>query len=288
MTERASGVGLGFRHEIATEMFATLPREIAWVEIHPENYIHRGGGFRANLEKAREHWPILTHGLTQCVGSPEPLDRAYAKELKTLLRAHDAPFHSEHLCFGSAGGVFSHDLLPLPFTRASRDRAVARIRELRDALECDIAVENISYYVHPGRAEQGELDFVLDVVEAADAKLLLDVNNIFVNSVNHGFDPRPFVEAIPHERVVQLHVAGHFVRPDGLIIDTHSEAVPRGVNELVELAIAHTGDVPILLERDGNYPPLEVLLGELRTLEEMRQRGLARRPAATPAWESRP
>ncbi len=276
------GVGLGLRHELAKELFETRPSEVAWVEIHPENFIGRGGSFAAMLEAARGRYDVVTHGLTQCVGTPDPLDAGYLAQLRSLLRDNRARWHSEHLAWSNLGGRFSHDLLPMPFTRAAVRRCAETIRELRDRLEVDIAVENASYYGHPGTPEMDEITFLLEVLEAADAKILLDVNNVWVNSRNHGFDPAAFISRIPRERVVQLHVAGHFIRPDGLIIDTHAEPICEGVYELLEHTLRHVGDVPILLERDGNYPSFDVVLDELRRLESVRARahaGIDRTPS---------
>jgi uncharacterized protein (UPF0276 family) len=277
-----NGVGLGLRHELSRELFDTRPDEVAWVEIHPENFIGRGGSFAAMLEQARSRYDIVTHGLTQCVGSPDPLDAGYLAALKSLLRANRASWHSEHLAWGNLGGRFSHDLLPMPFTRASVRRAAETIRALRDRLEVELAIENASFYAHPGEPEMSEIEFLGEVLEAADCKILLDVNNVWVNSRNHGFDPVEFVERIPAERVVQIHVAGHFVRSDGLIIDTHAEPVCERVYDLLEHALVHVGDVPILLERDGNYPALGAVLDELRRLESIRARALDARRICGP------
>ena len=282
MTNRPTGVGLGLRHELSRELFETRPREVAWVEIHPENFIGRGGTFAAMLEEARARYDVVTHGLTQCVGSPDPLDLDYVARLKSLLRDNRARWHSEHLAWSNLGGRFSHDLLPMPFTRASVRRAAETIRELRDRLELDVAIENASYYGHPGAPEMSEIEFLEEVLEAADCKILLDVNNVWVNAQNHGFDPAAFISRVPADRVVQLHVAGHFVRPDGLIIDTHAEPVCEGVYRLLDHTLAHVGDVPTLLERDGNYPSLEVVLEELRRLEAIRARALEARRLAPP------
>ncbi|MBX7191159.1 MAG: DUF692 domain-containing protein [Sandaracinaceae bacterium] len=283
---RPKGVGLGLRHELAKELFETRPREVAWVEIHPENYVGRGGTFAAMLEEARDRYDVVTHGLTQCVGSPDPLDLAYVARLKTLLRDNRATWHSEHLAWCNLGGRFSHDLLPMPFTRASVRRAAETIRELRDRLEIEIAIENASYYGHPGEPEMSEIEFLEEVLDAADCKILLDVNNVWVNAQNHRFDPAAFLSRVPAERVVQLHVAGHFIRPDGLIIDTHAEPVCDGVYDMLDHTLHHVGDVPILLERDGNYPALAVVLDELRRLEAVRARVLEQR-RLTPALEVR-
>jgi uncharacterized protein (UPF0276 family) len=273
------GVGLGFRFELAAALFESAPEGgPAWVEIHPENYLGRGGVFARHLDRVLERWPVLTHGLTSCVGDPEPFDPAHLAQLRALLRRTGGRLHSEHLCFGSAGGLYAHDLLPLPFTDEAVATAVQRIRELREALEVEIAIENTSYYAHPGGAPpRTELAFLLEVLERADAKLLLDVNNVFVNAVNHGFDAAAFLDAIPAERVAQIHVAGHLVRPDGLIVDTHAEPLRAEVLTLVERTVARVGpSVPILLERDGNFPPLPELFAELGALEALRVRAAAR------------
>jgi uncharacterized protein (UPF0276 family) len=279
------GVGLGFRFELASAMFeASAGAGPAWVEIHPENYLGRGGLFARHLDRVLERWPVLTHGLTSCVGDPEPFDRAHLAQLRALLRRTGGRLHSEHLCFGSAGGLYAHDLLPLPFTDEAMANAVQRIRELQGALEVEIAIENTSYYAHPGGLPvRSELSFLLEVLERADAKLLLDVNNVFVNAVNHGFDAAAFLDAIPPERVAQIHVAGHLVRPDGLIVDTHAEPVRAEVLALVERTLARVGPgVPILLERDGNFPPLAQLLAELDALETLRSRAAAPRDPGGP------
>jgi uncharacterized protein (UPF0276 family) len=262
------GIGLGLRQAIAeTVLSATVP-ELQFVEIHPENYLQRGGRFRAWLERARARWPVLTHGLTLGFGAVEPAEPTYVAALKRFLREIDAPWHSEHLCFSSADGVMLHDLLPLPFRRDALDVAVARVRELQTALECPVAIENISYYAHPGPAEMDEAEFLSEVLERADAKLLLDVNNVYVNSKNHGFDPLRFLERMPLERVVQIHVAGHSQR-EHLLIDTHGAAIRDEVYELLEHVLRRVGPVPVLLERDQNFPGFEVLHAELRRLHAL-------------------
>lgn len=269
------GVGLGLRHELSRALFDARPDDVKWLEIHPENYLGRGGHFASILDEARASYGIVTHGLTQCVGSPDPLDRPYLASLRAMLTTQGAAWHSEHLAWGNLGGRFTHDLLPLPFTRAAVRRAADVTRAISDALGLPVALENASYYGHPGDPEMDERAFLLEVLDASDACLLLDVNNVWVNAQNHGFDPHAFVRALPPERVVQVHVAGHFVRPDGLIIDTHAEPVCEGVYALLDTAIRHVGDVPILLERDGNYPELPRLLEELRRLDAIRERALA-------------
>ena len=257
---------------MARSTLSSAPPELGWLEIHPENYVERGGRFRSALDEARASWPIVTHGLTMGFGASEPAEESYVRPLRALLRELQVPWHSEHLCFSSVAGVMLHELLPLPWTRQAADVAVCRIREARDRLELPIAVENISYYAKAGQSEMGELEFMLEVLERADARLLLDVNNVFVNATNHGFDPRAYIDALPLARVVQLHVAGHFVREDALILDTHGEPVRSEVYELLEYTLRRTGPVPVLLERDGNFPVWDQIVAELETLDRIYRR----------------
>jgi uncharacterized protein (UPF0276 family) len=274
-----NGIGIGLRQTIADALFASDLPELQFLELHPENYVARGGRFLSMLERAEPRWPLLTHGLTLGLGAVEPAEPAYVRQLKALLDRLHTPWHSEHLCFSSADGVMLHDLLPLPFRRESVNTAVARVRELRDSLERPIAIENVSYYAHPGLQEMDEADFLLEVLEKADAKLLLDVNNVFVNSKNHAFDARRFLDRMPAERVVQMHVAGHTVRPDGLIIDTHGEAVRDEVYALLEYALERVGPVPVLLERDQGFPAFSELAGEVRRLHAIYTRATTLRTA---------
>jgi uncharacterized protein (UPF0276 family) len=269
---RFEGIGIGYRHALAQRILERDVPEIRWLEIHPENYVLRGGRFRHLLEQAREHWPLVTHGLSMGFGAVEPAEDAYMRPLRAFLHDLDAPWHSEHLCFSGADGVMLHDLMPLPLTREAIDTAVARIRETRDRLELPIALENISYYTAAGPSEMAEVDFLLEVLERADAKLLLDVNNVFVNSKNHGFDAHAYIDRMPAERVVQIHIAGHTVREDALIIDTHGEPVRDEVYALLEYTLRRVGKVPVLLERDQNFPPFEELVAEVEQLDAIYRR----------------
>lgn len=274
MQNVVEGIGIGLRYRMAQETLEAAPPELRWLEVHPENYMQRGGRFLSVLEQARERFPIATHGLTMGFGATQPHEPAYMNPLRDFLREVQTPWHSDHLCFCGANGVMLHDLLPVPFTRESVTNVVARVKEARDRLELPVAVENISYYAHPGVAEMNEVEFLLEVLEGADAKLLLDVNNIFVNSQNHGFDPRRYIDRIPVERVVQIHIAGHLVRPDGLIIDTHGQAVRDEVFELLDYTLRRTGPKPVLLERDQNFPDFAVLAEEIKRLDAIYQRAV--------------
>ncbi len=283
MSERKAieGIGLGLRHDLAAELFERAPDEVRWLEVHPENYVRRGGSFAQNLERAMDRWALVPHGLTLCFGNVDPFEPGYVRELKALLDRIDAPWYSDHLCFAGAHGVYLHDLLPLPFTREAIDVSVARLRELRDAIERPVAIENVSYYADPAPRAMDEPDFVLEVLEAADCQMLLDVNNVYVNAQNHGFDPRTYIDRIPPERVVQIHVAGHMTRKDGIIIDTHGEPMCDGVYDLLGYTLERMGPVPVLLERDQNIPALDTLLDELRRLTAIYDRSVAAHGART-------
>lgn len=263
------GVGLGLRMEIADALLGSEEGLVDFVEIHPENYVRRGGPYARLLERARRRFPIVTHGLAMSFGSVEPFDPAYLADLDAFLREVGTPFHSDHACFGSLGGHFAHDLLPVPFDRESRDTVVARVREAEAALSVPVAVENVSYYVPQGTDPLDEARFLVDVLERTSAGLLLDVNNVVVNARNHGFDPARWLDLVPAERVFQIHVAGHFVRSDGLRIDTHGEAIPDEVYEALAYVLRRIGPRPILLERDQGFPSFDALADELRQLRRL-------------------
>jgi len=266
MNRNLSGIGLGLRYDLATELLERKPTSVSWLEIHPENYVNRGGRYQEMLELAQRDWPIITHGLSTCLGALEPFDSDYLKELGLFLSDREIPWHSEHLCLGAVGDRFFHDLLPLPFTDEAAQIASQRLIEVRDAIDRPLALENASYYAPQCDDGLAEADFVVDVLERSDAKLLLDVNNIYVNSRNFGFDPKAYIDKIPADRVIQIHVAGHFVREDGLRIDTHGEPVPNDVYQLLDYTLRRIGAVPVLLERDNNVPPLDELLAEVEEL----------------------
>lgn len=266
MKKRPLGIGIGFRMDLAEELFERAPDAVQWLELHPENYIRRGGRYRSRLAKARERWPLVTHGLTMSFGCPRPHEREYMDELRDFVREVGTPWHSDHACFGGAHGAFVHDLLPVPFTDEAVSTMVARVREAQDQLDVDVAVENVSYYAAQAEDPLLEIDFLVEVLERADARLMLDVNNVYVNSKNFGFDPKRWIDKVPTERVVQMHVAGHFVRQDGLRIDTHGEAICDDVYELLDYTLRRVGPVPVLLERDNNIPPLDVVLAEVEQL----------------------
>jgi len=263
-----AGVGLGMRIAFARDLLDAQPAAVRWLEIHPENYVGRGGRFRAVLEEAADTWDLVPHGLTTNFGSPDRFDPTWLTDLRAFVDGIDAPWYSDHLCFCATGHAHLFDLLPLPRTAESIAVCVDRIHELQDALGRPVAVENVSAYL-PQEHEMPEIEFLLEVLDRADARLLLDVNHVYVNAQNHGFDPREYLAQIPGERVVQMHVAGHLVRPDGLRIDTHGEPICDDVFTLVGEVLQRIGPRPVLLERDNNAPPLDVLVDECERLQQL-------------------
>ena len=262
-----SGVGIGLRAGLAADLFEAAPPELAFVEVTPENYIGRGGRYAALLKKAAERWPVVTHGISLSLGGPDPLHLGTLAMLGSLLRDVGTPWHSDHLSFGCAGGTVLHELLPVPFTRAVARHVAERIDAAREVLGVPVAVENITYYAAASNSEMDEAEFVTEVVRGAGAGLLLDVNNVYVNARNHGFDPRAVLAKMPLARVVQIHVAGHDATDEKLLIDTHAEPVCEDVYSLLAWVLERTGDVPVLLERDDNLPPWEELCAEIRRLD---------------------
>jgi hypothetical protein len=212
------------------------------------------------------------------LGSVDPFDERYFRELRRFLERFEPPYHSDHLCWSGVDGRILHDLLPMPQTEEAAVHVAARVREAQDRLGLPMAVENISYYLTLGEPELAEHQLVQRVLELADCQLLLDINNVVVNSKNHGFEPIDWLSAIDLSRVVQLHVAGHEWRADDeLYIDTHGAAVPDPVPELLSWVIERTGPLPVVLERDNNVPALDVLLDEMEQLDGAYRSGLARR-----------
>lgn len=286
------GVGLGLRWEFLDDLVQRAegdgggagnaqgadPLPIDFLEVSPENYMKRGGRYPAALAWLAERYPVVTHGLTMSLGGTDPLDAGYLRELVTTIRALRSPWHSDHLCFSVANGRVLHDLLPVAFKEASVQPIADRIKAARDALGVPMAIENVSFYFHPGRAEMGEAEFLSRLCEAADCGLMLDINNAYVNSLNFGFDVDHWMAEAPLERVVQMHVAGHEWfevddrgigrpvapgSPGAMVIDTHGADVPDPVLSLLGRVVERTGPVPIVLERDQNVPDLAVLLDEM-------------------------
>ncbi len=269
-----SRCGLGLRRPMLDELLAMPTGRVGFLELAPDNWIGVGGRRRTALETLAERFPIYAHGLSLSLGGPEPFDPGYLARLRSFLDTLGCPIYSEHLSYCSDEGQL-YDLLPLPFTDEAVRHVARRIGEVQDALGRRIAIENVSYYAAPHPA-MSEIDFVRAVLAEADCGLLLDVNNIHVNSINHGYDPLDFLHALPAERVVAMHVAGHYVEAADLIIDTHGAAVIDPVWRLLDAAYAHCGVHPTLLERDFNFPPLAELLAEVDRIAAIQARHPAR------------
>jgi hypothetical protein len=274
--ERVRGVGLGLRWEFLDEVLEGPPLDVAFFEVSPENYMRRGGYYPQALERVGDRYPIVTHGLTLSLGSANDPNPTFVRDLRIELDRLETPWHSDHLSFTSAGETVLHELFPLPFTTASVGRVADRLRRLTDALDRPMAVENITYYAHFGAGTMPESEFISRVVEKSEARLLLDVNNVYVNSQNFGFDPRRHINELPLDRVVEVHVAGHTKRPSGLIQDTHGTAVCLPVLDLLEWTLERTGPVPVLLERDNDVPELGVLIDEVRAIRAVYERAVGR------------
>lgn len=274
---RLQGVGLGLRWDFLDEVLDGPELDVAFFEVSPENYMRRGGWYPAALERVSDRYRIVTHGLTLSLGAIDDPPDDYLEELSVELRRLGTPWHSDHLCFSTSGPVVLHDLLPLKLCEENVTRVADRLRRVEDRLELPMAMENISWYAHPGRIELPEAELIAKVLERSGSRLLLDVNNVWVNSQNHGFDPYDFIAQLPLDRVVQIHVAGHTRMKSGMILDTHGAPVCDPVLDLLEWTVERTGPLPVLLERDNDIPPLAELLAEVSALRTVYERALRRR-----------
>lgn len=260
-------VGLGLRRALLDSLHTAPAGAFDFLELAPENWIGIGGAHGAALRALAERYPLSCHGLSLSLGGPAPLDLAFLGEVRGFLDAFEVPLYSEHLSYcGDDGHLY--DLLPLPFTDEAVRHVAARIRQAQDVLGRRLAVENVSYYAAP-RQDMDELAFTTAVLAEADCDLLLDVNNLYVNSVNHGFDPQAFLDGLPPERVAAMHVAGHYDQSDSLKIDTHGALVKPLVWALLARAYERFGAQPTLLERDFNFPPFAELRGELDCIRRL-------------------
>lgn len=263
------GIGLGLRRELAMETLEHRA-DIDWLEVIPENYMNIGGATRDRLDAVRTLFPVVSHGINLSIGSTDELNKEYLKSLKVLLDEVDAPWFSDHICFTSFDGVYMQDLLPLPFSKEAVNHIAERARIVQDFIGRPFLLENISFYMQMPGHEMHETDFISEILEKADIGLLLDVNNVYVNSINHSFDPCAYLDKLPLERVVQIHVAGHKKIGD-YIIDTHGEAVIEPVFEILKYALQRADVKAVMLERDQNFPDFAELLAELQQLRAIAQ-----------------
>ena len=270
-TNRIYGAGLGLRRELIPALKLQVPSAIDFFEIAPENWIDMGGALGRDLRHFTERFPIVCHGLSLSLGGPTPLDELFLKRVKSFLDQHRIALYTEHLSYCSDDGHL-YDLLPIPFTQEAVSYVAERIRRTQDILQRQIAVENASYYVAAPISELSEIEFIKAVLDEADCLLHLDVNNIYVNSVNHAYDPVAFLHALPGERITYIHTAGHYKEAEDLIVDTHGADVIDPVWDLLEETYRTFGIFPTLLERDFNIPPLQDLVKEVEHIARLQQR----------------
>jgi uncharacterized protein (UPF0276 family) len=273
LTRPSLGFGLGLRVDHYEAILSGRP-PVEWFEALTENYLVPGGKPLDYLTRIRERYPVALHGVSLSIGSTHPLDREYLAKLKALAARIEPEWISDHLCWTGVGGKNAHDLLPLPYTEEALANVVGRVRAVQDFLGRRILLENVSSYVTFRDSPLTEWEFLRAVAEQADCLILLDVNNIYVSSVNHEFDPHDYLNAIPVERVQQFHIAGHENHGDYLI-DTHDHPVPDPVWSLYDAAVRRFGSVSTMIERDANIPPLEDLCAELETARRLAERALA-------------
>ena len=266
------GAGLGLRRGLLPELLSMENQAVDFLECAPENWIDVGGAYGQQLISLAERFPLSCHGLSLSLGGPMPLDMQLLQRTRAFLDRYQVSLFSEHLSYCSDEGHL-YDLLPLPFTDEAVLHVAARIRRVQEVLGRRIAVENISYYAAPFQA-LAEIEFLQAVLSEADCDLLLDINNLYVNSINHNYDAKAYLAALPAERVVYMHVAGHYDEAVDLKIDTHGAPVKSDVLSLLRLAYQRFGPVPSLLERDFNFPPLSELVAEVSQIRRLQQQGV--------------
>lgn len=261
------GAGLGLRRSMLSSLTDQATQSVDFWEVAPENWIGVGGRYGHQFRQLTERIPFICHGLSLSIGGPSPLDEAFLHKLKRFLKDHHIRTYSEHLSYCSDDGHL-YDLLPIPFTEEAVFYVASRIRRVQEILEQRIAIENVSYYAAPGKQLE-EADFINAILQEADCDLLLDVNNIYVNSVNHDYDAEAFLLRLPAERIRYLHVAGHYQEAADLIVDTHGADVIDPVWQLLDKTYQRLGVIPTLLERDFNIPPIADLLREVATIHSL-------------------
>lgn len=262
-----NGCGLGLRREFLAE-FIALKKKPDWIEVTPENWIFTPHRYVDHFEQLMDSMPVVAHGVSLSIGSPEPIDKSFLNEIKAFLDRYGIEHYSEHLSFSTLGGIQTYELLALPMTRAMVMHIGDKIKQVQDFLQRPLILENASYYWAP-YSEMAEVDFINEIVEYADTTLLLDVNNVYVNATNHGFNPDAYIAQIPPNRVAYMHIAGHLEYPDEhLLLDTHGEAIRKKVWKLLERTLKKI-DAPVMIERDNNIPPLRELMFEYKKLSKI-------------------
>lgn len=267
------GAGLGFRREMLDEVLPTLPSEVDFWEVAPENWIPLGGTYERQFAQSIQQAPFTTHGLSLSIGSSDKLDIEFVKTVKHFLDTHNIDLYSEHLSYCSGNGHL-YDLMPIPFTEDAVKHVVGRIRQVQDIIERPLVLENVSYYLAPGQ-EMSELDFTNAVLAESGCLLLLDVNNVYVNSINHKYDAYDFINRLPSDKIVYGHIAGHFDEAPDLKVDTHGADVIEPVWDLLKHTYETHGVFPTLLERDFNIPAMEVLVKEVQRIKAIQAQCIA-------------
>ena len=273
MNHQLQGSGLGLRREMfrnddAQQLLTTSP--VSFLEVAPENWVNLGGAFLKKFNQISEHIPIVFHGLSLSLGGPNPLDTNLIKEIAQFKKSHQIPLYTEHLSF-CTDNAHLYDLLPIPFTEKAAQHVSERIIRTQDIIGERIAIENASYYLALEQ-QMSEIEFIKFIVELADCNILLDVNNVYVNSVNHRYNPKKFIDQLPSHRIVYGHVAGHYNEAEDLIVDTHGADVIEPVWDLLQYAYQVHGVFPTLLERDFNLPQLASLLDEVTRIKATQNR----------------
>ena len=264
------GAGLGLRRALLGPLRSHGPGPVRFMEVAPENWMTVGGRYGRAFKEWTEQLPFVCHGLSLSLGGPSPLDETFLHRLRQFLDQHRIRCYSEHLSYCTDDGHL-YDLMPIPFTDEAVQYVAGRIRRVQEILERRIAIENVSYYAAPG-AELSEIEFINAVLGEADCDLLLDVNNIYVNSVNHRYDAIDFLKALPGHRIAYGHIAGHYNEAEDLIVDTHGADIIPGVWDILEEAYRAFGVFPTLLERDFNLPPIEELMDEVHHITKLQEK----------------
>jgi uncharacterized protein (UPF0276 family) len=262
-----SGAGLGLRRALLGPLLSVTPEQINFMEVAPENWIGVGGRLGKEFRSYTERFDFMCHGLSLSIGSPDPLDIDFVKQVRDFMKEHGIKAYSEHLSYCSNKGHM-YDLMPIPFTSEAVSYVAERIRTVQDIIEQPLIIENVSSYAEPGK-EMKEIEFLNAVIDESDCRLLLDVNNVFVNSTNHNFDAKDYLRQIPKERISYLHIAGHYEEAEDLLVDTHGANVTKNVWDLLDFTYQQYGNIPTLLERDFNIPSVPELLTEIDQIKRM-------------------
>ncbi|NVK21106.1 MAG: DUF692 domain-containing protein [Kangiellaceae bacterium] len=273
-----SGAGLGLRREFIDEFEQLKNSNVSFMEVAPENWLPFGGRLQEKFAQYAEQFPFVIHGLSLSIGGPSALDTQFVKDVAKFMRDYNIRCYSEHLSYCSDDGHM-YDLMPIPFTEEAVHYVADRIKQVQDIIGQRLAMENVSYYAAPGQ-EMSEIEFTKAVLEEADCDLLLDINNIYVNSINHNYDAKDFLLALPKERIAYSHIAGHYDEADDLKVDTHGADVKADVWSLLDIAYEQFGVFPTLLERDFNIPSMPKLLSEVEQIRALQEKHLAKSVAA--------